>query len=56
MHEIDGLAEFLLERLEPVGRGGEIDVLGLLDQRAHPIGAPALGERTADGGYDLVEA
>ena len=56
VHEVDSLAELLLKCLEPVGRGREIDILGLLDQRADPIGAPAFGESTADGGDNLVEA
>ena len=36
--------------------GGEIAVLGFLDQRADPIDPPALGQRAADRVDDLVEA
>ena len=48
VHQIDHGAETLLERGETFLGGRQIAVLGFLDQRAHPIDAPALGERAAD--------
>ena len=44
------------ERLRTLTRGGEIGVLGFVDQRADPIGLGALRQRPADRGHDLVEA
>ncbi len=41
MHEADALAENARQILEAILGGGEIEVLVLLDQRAHPIGARA---------------
>src|SRR5262249_43498164 len=56
VHEIDGIAEALLEIFETLGRSREVDILGILDQRAYPVGAPAVRERAPDGVDDLVEA
>jgi hypothetical protein len=47
VHQIGGGAEPLLQRGETVLGRRQIDVLGLLDQGAYPIDAPALGERAA---------
>ena len=48
VHEIDAVAEPLLQRLEALLGGGEVDDLGFLDQRADPVDAPALVERAPD--------
>ena len=56
MDEVDRGAEFLLERGEAVFGGGEIGLLGFLDQRTDPIDPPPVRERAADGLDHLVEA
>ena len=48
MHQADQRAEAPLQLGEAVLRGGQVDVLGFLDQRADPIDPAALGERAAD--------
>ena len=56
VHQIDVGAEALAQLREALLRGGEIDLLGFLDQRADPIGALAVGEGAADRVLDLLEA
>jgi hypothetical protein len=54
--EADGRAEALLQVLEAVLGGGEIDGFGFLDQRTHPINAPALVERACHAVDHFVDA
>ena len=56
MDELDQRAEALLQRLESVLGGRQIDGLGFLDQRADPIDAPAFLQGAADAGHHLVDA
>ena len=56
MDETDAVAERSLQLLEALLRGGKIDLLGFLDQRADPIDALAVGERAADRFVDLADA
>ena len=48
MHEIDRVAEALLQSGVALLGGGEIDAFGFLDQRTDPIDAPAGVERARD--------
>ena len=48
MHQIDALAEMLLQLGKALFGGGEIARLGFADQRTHPIDALALFEGAAD--------
>ncbi len=54
--QTDGRAEALLQILEAVLGGGEIDGFGFLDQRTDPINPPALVERARHATDDFVEA
>src|SRR5262249_55317955 len=55
VHEVDAGAEAALEVGEAFLRRREVDVLGILDQRADPIDPAALGQRPPDGADDILE-
>ena len=55
VHQIDAVAEVLLEVGEALLGGGEIARFGFLDQRADPVDALAFVERAADRLDHLVE-
>ena len=55
VHEADAIAEALLQMGVPLRRRGQVDDLGLLDQRADPIDARAAAHRAVDRRHDFVQ-
>ena len=54
MDQADALAEDLAQHAVALGRGGEVDRLGFLDQRADPVDAGAARDRALQAVGDLV--
>ena len=55
MDDVDGAAKKAAQHLRALLRGGDVEFLALLDQRAHPIGARAAGDGASDARDDFLE-